>query len=331
MDLVEKTEKILRSNCLVTYGAKVIVGVSGGPDSTALLQILYTLRYKLGLQLYVAHVNHQLRKSADHDALFVTRLCKKLQIPCAIKRVQIKTSVLKSSVEEVAREKRFDFLLQLAKQKKARTVALGHTQDDLAETVLMRILRGTGLLGLQGILPVKQMQNINIVRPFIHFSKKEILAYLTDKKIKFCLDPTNQHTHFFRNKIRLKLLPLLEKQYQPNLREILANLANNTAVDYDYLQKEGRDRLPKLAFKKNKNQVSLKLSSLRQLHPALQRMVVRLAIQGLKGNLDQFSLTHMREIENLIQERPAGSRVDLPHNLIAQKNKSSLTLEIIKT
>ena len=331
MNLVEKTEKIVRQNRLIPYGEKVIVGVSGGPDSTALLHVLCRLRNNLGLQLYVAHVDHQLRKSAGRDALFVAKLCQHFQIPCTIKRIKIKTSPAKSSVEEVAREKRLEFLLELAKQKKAKTIVLGHTQDDLAETVLMRILRGTGLLGLQGILPVKQMQNINLVRPFIHFSKKEICAYLKQKKIKFCVDPTNRQTHFFRNKIRLQLLPLLEKQYQSNLREVLANLANNTALDYDYLQKQGKEELEKLIFEKNIDQVKLKLLNLRQLHPALRRMVIRLAIQNLKGNLNQFSLTHMKEIENLIQERPEGSRIDLPHGLTVQKNKSILTLERIKT
>ena len=331
MNLIDKTEKILRDHRLISYGEKVIIGVSGGPDSTALLHVLYTLRNKLGLRLHAAHVDHQLRKSAARDALFVAKLCQNLQLPCTIKRIQIKTSPAKSSIEEAAREKRFDYLLRLAKQKKVRTIILGHTQDDVAETVLMRILRGTGLLGLQGIWATRQMQDINIVRPFVHFSKKEIFSYLKQKKIKFCLDPTNRHTRFFRNKIRLQLFPLLEKQYQPNLREVLTNLANNTATDYDYLQKQGQAEFRKLVFKKHNGQMTLKLENLRQLHPALQRMVIRLTIQNLKGNLNQLSLTHMKEIESLIHERPEGSRVDLPHGLTVQKNKSALTLERRKT
>ena len=332
MDIIQKTEKILKENRLVAYGEKVIVGVSGGPDSTALLYILNTLRNKLGLRLQVVHVNHQLRKSAQRDALFVARLCENLHLPYTMKRVQIKTSSAKSSLEEAAREKRFECLLHLAKQEKASVIALGHTKDDLAETVLMRILRGTGLLGLQGIAPSKQMQDITIVRPLIQFSKKEILAYLAAKKIKFCVDPTNRQTHFFRNKIRLELLPLLKKEYQSNLPEILANLANSTATDYDYLKKVARTNLNKLArFKKNKKQMSLSLPKLNQLHPALQRLVIRLAIQELKGNLNQFSLIHMKEIENLIRHRPDRSRVDLPHALTAQKNKSTLTLAVRNT
>ena len=316
----------------MTYGEKVIVGVSGGPDSTALLHILDTLRHKLGVQIQVAHINHQLRKTSRRDERFVARLCQNLQLPCTVKRVKVKLSAKKSSIEDAAREKRFACFLNLAKRKKANTIALGHTQDDLAETVLMRVLRGTGLLGLQGILPVKHRQDVTIVRPFIHFSKKEILAYLSQKKIKFCVDPTNRHTQFFRNKIRLKLFPLLEKQYQPNLREVLANLGASTATDYDYLQKQGADHLQRLGrFKKNKKQIVLPLSGLKSLHPALQRMVIRQAIQRLKGNLNQFSLTHMREIENLVRQRPNQSKVHLPHNMTVHKKESSIVLDIRKT
>jgi tRNA(Ile)-lysidine synthase len=331
MDLVEKTQNILREQCLISYGEKIIVGVSGGPDSTALLHILSALRLKMGLQLYVVHVNHQLRANSGRDEIFVVNLCRRLGIPCAVKRVQIKTSSKKSSLEEAAREKRFECLLAFAQQKKARTIALGHTQDDLAETVLMRILRGSGLLGLQGILPIREMQNTRIIRPFIYFSKKEILAYLQKHKIRFCMDPTNRQTKFFRNKIRLNLLPLLENHYQPNLREVLANLGESTANDYDFLQQEGGRHFKKLAKNLKDKQITLPLASLGRLHPALQRMVIRLAIQRLKGNLNQLSLTHMKEMESLIKKRPSGSRVDLPQALRASKQKSLLILEIRKT
>ena len=326
MSFLEKTKKIL-PDLLISYGEKIIIGVSGGPDSTALLHVLNALRPQLGLQLHIVHVNHQLRRSSRRDEAFVIHLGRRLGIPCSVKRVHVTTSARKSSLEEAAREKRLECLLTVAKQKRAKVIALGHTQDDLAETVLMRILRGTGLLGLQGILPVRQMRGIRIIRPFIQFSKKEILAYLAKSKIKFRIDPTNRKTFFFRNKIRWQLIPLLEKQYQSNLKGILANLAENSANDYNYLQKEGAQQLAKLISQKDKKQITLSLTALHRLHPALQRMVIRLAIQKLKGHLNQFSLTHMKEIETLINRRPAGSRVDLPHAVSARKQKSSLILE----
>lgn len=327
MDLILKIEKLLRESGGLIYGGPVIAGVSGGPDSTALLHILNALRNKLGIKLHAAHLNHQLRPSANRDEHAVKELCRRLNIPCTVKRARILTSPGKSSLEEAAREKRFEFLLTVARQKKAGVIALGHTQDDLAETVLMRILRGAGLLGLQGILPVKQRQGVQIIRPLIFFSKKEILAYLRKNRIKFCLDPTNKSAKFFRNKVRLQLLPLLEKEYQPNIREILINLANSTAVDYDYLQREAAGQLQKIArFDKNKKQIGLRLSGLRPLHPALQRMVIRLAVQDLKGNLNQFSLKHMNEIEGLIHQRPDRSCVDLPHQITVQKNKNFLNI-----
>ena len=332
MDLIPKAEKWLQENHALVYGDRIIIAVSGGPDSTALLHILYYLRHRLGISIHIAHVNHQLRPSASRDERFVAGLGRKLGVPVSTGRVRVKTSSGKSSIEEAAREKRFEFLLKLAKQKKANIIALGHTQDDLAETVLMRILRGTGLLGLQGILPEKTRNGIRLIRPLLSFSKKDILQYLKKNKIKYCIDPSNKNPVYFRNKIRRDLLPLLEKKYQTNIREVLSNLANTTAVDYDYLQKEGMRQLKKHAlWSKNKRQVALHLSNLGQLHQSQQRMVIRLAVQVLQGNLNQFSVRHMKEIEDLIGQRPNRSRVDLPHGITVQKNKGFLTITAIKT
>lgn len=327
MSLINKVRRTIRQYQLIRPGDTIMIGVSGGPDSVALLHVLHQLRHELGLKLSVAHVNHQLRRGADADQRFVQRLCDSLQVSCSTVKVHVRNPHTKGSLEDIAREKRFNGLIRLAKQKKAEAIALAHHQDDLAETVLMRILRGSGLLGLQGILPKRKIKDFPVIRPFIDIKREEIEHFLKIRKLKFRTDPTNKQTRFFRNKIRLELLPLLKKKYNPNINAVLAHLANNVTVDYDYLNCEGQRLLKKLVKKPAlKGRVRFPLAPFARLHPSSQRMMLRLAFQQLKGHMKGLTLTHWQEIEDLIKNRPTGSIVHLPAGAHIQKVKSSLTL-----
>ncbi|MCX5710037.1 MAG: tRNA lysidine(34) synthetase TilS, partial [Candidatus Omnitrophica bacterium] len=217
---------------LLKKNDRILVGVSGGPDSTALLYALRSLGKQLDLKLFVAHLDHGLRKDSAQDARFVRDLAFKLKLPLISGRVRVKKS---GSLEESARKARFDFLLKTAKKFKADKIALGHNLDDQAETVLMRILRGTGLSGLSAILPKRVISGCEVIRPLIEVKRREIEAYLERNKIIPRRDPTNAQDIFLRNKIRNRLLPLLEKDYNANIKSILANLAESSGADYEYL------------------------------------------------------------------------------------------------
>lgn len=332
MPLIHKVKKTIQQYRLIKPGDTIVVGVSGGPDSVALLHILNRLRHDLGIKILIAHINHRLRKGADADERFVQRLCASLELACVTVHLKIRDSRQKGSVEEWAREKRLAALIRIAKRKKADAIALAHHQDDLAETVLMRILRGSGLLGLQGFLPKREITGFPIIRPFIEMKRKDIELFIKQNKIKFRTDPTNKQTRFFRNKIRLKLLPLLEKQYNRNAKEVLAHLANNAAVDYHYLQREGERLLKKISGKyPRKNRITLQLASFTRQHPSLQRMMIRLAIDHLKGSMNRIALIHMKEIEDLLKNRPSGSIVNLPGGICVEKKKVHLILTLRKT
>lgn len=326
MDLVQKVKDSIHSQNLLSRNEAVVVGVSGGPDSVALISILRALSCDLNLQLYVAHFNHRLRKESQQDEKFVKDLSHKLNLPFVRGDWRHPRIPKKGSLEELAREERLQFLMNAARSKKAKTIALGHQRDDLAETVLMRILRGTGLQGMRAILPKRNIQGFTFIRPLLGAGRKEIESYLKKNRLSFRVDATNKKTDFFRNKLRLKLLPLLEKEYQNNIREVLTNLSENITVDYDYLKNQAWALFSRLKKSTNSKTIQFNLKSFRKEHLALQRLLIRLSVESLKGDTNRLTLRHWKEIEALLISRPAGAIVDLPDQLYVQKTKSSLIL-----
>lgn len=316
--------QFIRANALIPEGATVVIGVSGGADSTALLYTLNSLRHELGIQLHVAHINHQLRKTAITDERFVKKLADSLGLPFHTQRVTVRRTAQKSSLEDAAREARQKALFQIAGHLKAHTIALAHTQDDLAETVLMRIIRGTGLEGLQGISSRRDFGGYTIVRPFLSTSRKDIEQFLTQHKLKYRTDPTNKQILFFRNKIRLKLLPLLEKDFNPGIKKTLANLAQTAAFDYTTLDSLAQKHYRKIVGRTGKSTRTLSLSKLKNIPVSLQRLIFRHILKELKNDPLSFSLQHIREIEDLIQSRPDAAVVNLPLGIAVKKESNQL-------
>ncbi|MDP8266727.1 MAG: tRNA lysidine(34) synthetase TilS [Candidatus Aceula meridiana] len=305
---------------------KIIVGVSGGPDSIALLHVLSKLRHRLGLKIYVAHFNHGIRSEAAKDQNFVKTFSKQLNLSFYSKKEKIQKK--NKSLEERAREARFAFLCALAKKTNADAIALGHTQNDLAETVLMRIIRGSGLLGLRSILPKRIINKNAIIRPLLCVSRTEVNKYLKKHKLKYCVDKTNSQQDFLRNKIRLTLIPILEKNYNPNIKEILISLSQTSSLDYEYLELQGRKAFKKLS----KNSVKLKSVHLNQknfknLHPALQRIVVRLSIENVQGSMRRLTLKHILEIEKLLKADSPYGVVSLPQGVEVLKKHQDLLIQ----
>ena len=295
-----------------------MIGVSGGPDSLALLYLLNSYKKDFRLSLHIAHLDHQLRSNSFRDKEFVENLAHKLNLPVTCAKINRRALSAKGSLEEIARNLRLGFLCKVAKKIKADKIALGHNLDDQAETILMRILRGTGLLGLSGILPKREISGCEVIRPLIETKRKEIERYLKKKKIKACIDRSNFQDIYFRNRIRNQLLPLLEKKYNKNIKIVLSSLANIASYDYDYLIQAALRKL-------NKPRKSIKLERYLSLHPAMQRLVLRLNIARLKGDTRRITFKHIQELEDLISNRPLNSIVDLPKGVSVVKKKNSLS------
>jgi tRNA(Ile)-lysidine synthase len=315
--LLEKVKQTIIRHRLICPGETILIGVSGGPDSTALLYALNSLKKALRLKLHIAHLDHMLRPDSDKDRVFVQGLAQKLGLPYTWARVNVKGIARKGSLEEIARNARLGFLFRVARTVKARRIALGHNFDDQAETVLMRILRGAGLYGLTGILPKRQICGFQIVRPLIEIRRKEILRFLKKKHVRARMDLSNFDDIYFRNKIRNRLMPLLEAGYNKNIKEALCNLAESAGYDYDYLFRTARKLSDAMGTR-------LALKKLSALHPGLQRLLYRLTIARIKGDLRRITFAHIREIEDLVSNRPANSIVDLPQGVSVVKKQASV-------
>lgn len=316
--LKEKVKNTIQKYNLIKKGDKIVVGVSGGPDSVALLYLLNALKKELRLSLHVAHLDHMLRPASPQDREYVENLAQKLRLPVTAGQINVGELARKGSLEEIARNARLGFLFKVAKDVKADKIALGHNLDDQAETVLMRILRGTGLYGLSGIVPKRKFAGYELIRPMLEIRRREIEEFLKKKKLKPRLDKSNLEEIYLRNKIRRKLLPLLERDYNKNIREILSNMAESTRQDYDYLNRVA-SRFVKRSTRK------IDLNRFLKLHPAMQRLVLRLCIAKLKGNTRRITFQHIKEIEDLISSRPINSVVDLPQGVSVAKHKAHLS------
>lgn len=315
--IIEKLRDTVKRYNLISKNDKIVIAVSGGPDSVALLYLLNSLKKELSLTLHIAHLDHMLRKDSYKDVEFVRQLARRLNLPLTCTKINVKELAKNGSLEEIARNIRLGFLFKVAREVRCKKIALGHNLDDQAETVLMRILRGTGLYGLSGILPKREISGITIIRPLIEIKRREIESYLKKKNIAPRIDISNLENFYFRNRIRNRLIPLLERGYNKNIKEILSNLAETSGFDYDYLNRS-TSRFIKNSTKK------LNLKKFLKLHPALQRMALRLMIAKVKGNTRRIDLRHIREIEDLILNRPINSIVNLPKGVSVIKKKSQL-------
>jgi tRNA(Ile)-lysidine synthase len=314
---IEKVKSTIKKYALLSVNDTVVVAVSGGPDSLALLYSLDALKKEFALKLHVAHLDHMLRKDSGLDREFVEKTANKLALPFIGEAINVKAIAQKGSLEEICRNARLGFLFGAAKMVKADKIALGHNLDDQAETVLMRLLRGSGLSGLSGILPKKDLYGFTIIRPLIEIKRKDIGAYLKRRGIRPRIDPSNLRDIYFRNKIRHNLLPLLEKEYNRNIKKVLSNTAESIASDYDFLNQTAVEKMKFLGSR-------IDLKKLSRTHTAVKRMVLRGNIARLKGDTRRISFAHIEELEDLIANRPFGSVVDLPGNIRVKKTQHSL-------
>ena len=290
MNITKKIQENIFHYQLFSRGAKIVVGVSGGPDSTCLLDVFYKLRKKYDLEIVVAHVNYGLRgKDSEKDEKLVRNLAKKYSLPIEVLSVKKLESQKVGKSEEALRKIRYSFFEKIRKKYKADYIAVGHNLNDQAETVLMRILRGTGLRGLGAI----RFRNNYVIRPLLNIPQKEILSYLRKNRVPFRIDKTNLRSDFTRNKIRNKLLPYLGKEFNLNIQETLYKLSQSVADDYDFISYIARQWI-----KKNKK---IALKKFLKLHPSLQKEILRQKIEEIVPALKEIESVHINEILKIIK------------------------------
>lgn len=288
---------------------RVLVAVSGGPDSVALLHFLVRIAPKFSLGLHVFHLNHKLRGAeAEEDARFVADFAASLGLPATIESLDVPALMRaeKLSLEEAARKARYRVIDRLAGELGFTKVALGHHADDQVETFLMRLIRGAGLEGLSAMAPVRGY----LIRPFIELFKDEILAYLDENGLKSRLDASNEDTALLRNRIRLELIPNL-LSYNPQFKYSLLKTIEAVREDHVYLEKHSSKAFNALAQVKP-DEVRFPIEDITREAKALQRRLVRQAICTVKGDLRQIEFKHIEAVLDGIEGGPAGLGIDLP-------------------
>lgn len=306
IDLTRYVETFIRENNLLESGARILVGVSGGPDSMALLSILTELRPRWDLDLIVLHCHHGLRKEADEEEALVRKWAKKWNCPFSRRNLQVRAFQKRSgrSIQDAARELRYQAFSDVAKQKKAASVALAHTADDQAEEFLIGLIRGAGLGGLAG-MPVKRGL---FIRPLLRVFRSEIYSYLETRKISFREDPSNRDFRYLRSRVRHHLLPELKK-YSPNIPAQLNQTTQLLQKDEEYLQRKTEQIAVEL-ISPSGDSLCIPRRSLAELPQALGSRLIQKALTLGLGHLRQVRAVHILTI--LEAARTSGNQGQIP-------------------
>jgi len=305
---------------MVSSGDKVIAGVSGGPDSICLLHILNRLRKEMGLSLHITHINHGIRKrEGKKEEEFVRSIAERMALPITIEHLNVVAYAKRKrlTIEEAGRNMRYRAFESLATRLGASKVALGHTASDQVETVLMHLLRGSGSQGLSGIPPVRSLGRTVIIRPLIEVNREEILDYLKKNNLSFCVDSSNRRTEYFRNKVRLRLLPILRKNYNKDIDDALLRLSEILKEENAYWEKIVERAFSKVAsFYSGKILVDFK--KLLRYNVVIQRRVLYRLFGGL------VSLRQIEAIRSLATGSSQGKRIYLGKRLGVRKEGNFL-------
>jgi tRNA(Ile)-lysidine synthase len=326
--LLTAVRRTLRAHRMLAPGDRVLVGVSGGPDSMALLHVLGRLGAELKIRLGAAHLNHRLRgAAAERDAEVVMRAAAALDCPCHVGSAHIlKVKYgLGLSLEEAARRVRYAFFKKIMIDRGYDKLALGHHMDDNAEQMLMALLRGSGPRGLSGIPPVRGNR---IIRPLIDTRRTQIEAFLRQAAITSVRDASNDDPGFARNRIRHHLLPLLTSQYNPRIAVHLNRLADVIRTEEAWIDELVRTPYEAAVLMREKNTLTLSVERLRRAHPALTRRMIRKALEALCGTLRRITFAHIQSVQRLLREDGGEKESHLPGRIRVRRNGDRLLLHL---
>jgi tRNA(Ile)-lysidine synthase len=322
--LVAAVDRALQGAGLRARGETIVVGLSGGPDSVALTAALAALRRRRGFRLVAAHLDHGLRPGSPDDAAFCQDLCAALEVPfrAGTASVRARARREKGGLEQAARRERYSFLRRVQGDEAALAIAVAHTQDDQAETLLLRLLRGAGASGLAGMRP----RSGDLLRPLLGVSRARVLEHLRARGLAWREDPSNADAAHLRNRVRHELLPYLEQRFNPRIREALARTAALLADEASHMGTEAQELLGKIA-KREGDTLLLDRRLLAAAPLAVARAAIRLALRET-GGLDGVERVHVeRVIQVARSEAPSGRRLLLPGGREARFTHRAIRLE----
>lgn len=315
-------QNIFKEN-LICEGDNILLGFSGGPDSVFLFHNLRILSESLKFNLCASHINHMYRgEHADHDENFVRELCERYGVKLFVKRKNAAeyAEELKLTEEEAGRLLRYNFFRENLKELGGGKIAVAHNLNDQAETVLQRIIRGTGIDGLSAMSFI----NNDIIRPMLNVHRSEIEKYLSDNNYEFCTDHTNFQDIYGRNKIRLNLIPYLENNFNPNIQNVLYRMSEAMQGDKKIIEKYVSNKYDEVFIKKSQNEILLDLNKLKYMENFEVGRILRKAVEMLKGNTNNIEMKHIEYATEFVFSGNTGKKINLSEGIIAEISYNNL-------
>lgn len=298
----DRVLKTIKNNRLILNGDKIVLGVSGGPDSISMLNILRELKEGGTLQfsMVVAHINHMIRKEAVEDEKYVEDYCKKNGIECYVKRINVIEYAQNNKIgtEEAGRKARYDFFDEIAQKTNANKIAIAHNKNDKIETIIMHILRGSGLSGLKGIEPIR---NNRYIRPLIDCERQEIEDYCEKEKLNPRIDKTNFENDYTRNKIRNIVIPYIKEEFNPNIIETINRLSEVITAEENYMDKIVKEIYGKILIETKETEISLSLKEFNKQEEVIKNRLILYTTRQLMGSSQGIEKIHLKDIIKLCE------------------------------
>ena len=294
----DKVIKTIKKYNLIQNGDKIVLGVSGGPDSISMLDILNSIKDEMGFEIYVVHVNHLIRTEAIDDEKYVEEYCKKNNIEFFAKRIDVLkiADTQKIGTEEAGRKARYEFFKEIYSKVGANKIAIAHNKNDKAETIIMHLLRGSGLSGLKGIEPIR---NNKYIRPLIECERSEIEKYCEENNLNPRIDKTNFENEYTRNKIRNIVIPYIKKEFNPNIIETLDRLSEVATDESNYIDRQVQNTYNKLLLEKTGKQIILKWKEFNSQEKIIKSRLILYTVKELMGSTEGIEKIHIESIIKL--------------------------------
>jgi len=310
---------------LIENGDKIVLGVSGGPDSLFMLDILNKIRnnekYNLNFEIVVAHINHMIREEANSEEEFVKDFCQKINVPFFAKRIDVEKYANNNKIgtEEAGRNIRYEFFDEVMKKTDSNKIAIAHNKNDKAETIIMNILRGSGISGLKGIEPTRENK---IIRPIIEIEREAIEEYCEENKLDPRIDKSNLENIYTRNKIRNILIPLIKEEFNPNIIETITRLSEVVTEENEFLNVLVKEKFRECLLQEKKDEIILNLKQFNMQEKVIKKRLILYTISKLKGSTQGIEKIHIEDIIKLCEKNIGNKFLTPKKNLkVAIQNK----------
>lgn len=332
--LENKVRTTIKKYGLIKNGDNIVVGVSGGPDSMTLLNVLYNIKEELNFNLTVAHINHMIRPEADEETKYVENFCKEKNIKCFVKKEKVEEIAKNNKVgtEEAGRTIRYAFFDEVLETIRANKIATAHNANDNAETVLMNIIRGSGTSGLKGIEPIR---NNKYIRPLIECTRNEIEQYCEEKKLQPKIDKSNMENIYTRNKVRNMLLPYIQENFNPNIITSLNRLSEVALMENQFIEKNVKEAYKEVLLEEllgnkalqNKNVVILDLKKFNKLDLVIKNRLVLYTIGRVLGTSQNIEKVHIEDLVKLCKNNIGNKYLTPNKNIKVMVNQGKIYFE----